>query len=523
MTMCALQQCTHAHSPAPTGGHSFKSQRTCFLPLTYLAAHAHIAHPLPSHLTPLSRAPFPSPMHMRGFSPHYDDIDAFVLQVEGCKRWRCYQGVKGEQQSEDGEEDEDEEESAGGGGRDGEGEDGEGAAGGEEGLLPRFSSRDFRQQELLQPPILDVVLRPGDLLYMPRGIIHQAEAVDDQHSLHLTISASQRNTMADFLHLALPRAIEVAAEEHVLLRHSLPRDLFDFMGVMHAPPLPDAPEHTHSNGNSDIDAPAHADGTSLAAAPAGAAEAGGDLRRAAFLQRMQQAVQLVAACGPWDSAADQMASAFLRSRLPPFRASTLSASAPSASQQAQEGGGRGGGKGGGAAGKGQEGKVHKKSRVRVSVEGGCRLVVEDGVAVVYHMMDNRREVHNKGEDSGMEKGEEKDDDEARMSAGAEKGAATTDQAQVNPEEVAMCVEDKEDDDEDEEEGEEGASGEGRLEFELQWAELLEELVQLEKGTALGPLLKRLSAAWEGPAAAATAGMLSVVQVLVDHGVLEIVG
>ncbi|CAI5481197.1 unnamed protein product [Closterium sp. Yama58-4] len=447
-----------------------------------------------------------TPPASQGFSPHYDDIDAFVLQVEGCKRWRCYQGVKRHPGDDD--------DSAGG--EDGEGE---GEAAGEEGLLPRFSSGDFVQQELVEPPILDVVLRPGDLLYMPRGVIHQAEAVDDQHSLHLTISASQRNTMADFLHLALPRAIEVAAEEHVVLRHSLPRDLFDFMGVMHAPPLPDTHPHPLTNADS---------GTSLKAAPAAASEAGGDPRRAAFLQRVQQAVQLVAACGPWDSAADQMASAFLRSRLPPFRASQLSASAPSAAQSAMEGGGGGGGKGGGgAAGKRRGGKVQRKSRVRVSVEGGCRLVVEDGVAVVYHMMDNRREVHNQGEDSGVEQGEEqgeveeeKDDgEETRMSRGAEEGATTTDQGQVNPGGSAMCVEDKEEgeeEDEDEDE-EEGLRGEGRLEFELQWAELLEELVQLNDSTVLGPLLKRLAADWEGPAAAATAAMLSVVQELVDHG------
>lgn len=25
---------------------------------------------------------------LQGFAPHYDDIDAFVLQLEGCKRWR---------------------------------------------------------------------------------------------------------------------------------------------------------------------------------------------------------------------------------------------------------------------------------------------------------------------------------------------------------------------------------------------------------------------------------------------------
>ena len=37
-------------------------------------------------------------------------------------------------------------------------------------VLPRFSSEDF-QQDIIGEPVLDTVLRPGDLLYMPRGNI----------------------------------------------------------------------------------------------------------------------------------------------------------------------------------------------------------------------------------------------------------------------------------------------------------------------------------------------------------------
>ena len=36
------------------------------------------------------------------------------------------------------------------------------------GVLPRFSSADLAAGDLA-PPFLDVVLDPGDLLYMPRG------------------------------------------------------------------------------------------------------------------------------------------------------------------------------------------------------------------------------------------------------------------------------------------------------------------------------------------------------------------
>ena len=31
-----------------------------------------------------------TPADSQGFSPHYDDIDAFILQLEGKKRWKVY-------------------------------------------------------------------------------------------------------------------------------------------------------------------------------------------------------------------------------------------------------------------------------------------------------------------------------------------------------------------------------------------------------------------------------------------------
>lgn len=64
--------------------------------------------------------------------------------------------------------------------------------------LPRYSSHNFNQDEI-GSPILDIVLRPGDLLYFPRGFIHQAEALSDQHSLHITVSTYQKTTWFDLL------------------------------------------------------------------------------------------------------------------------------------------------------------------------------------------------------------------------------------------------------------------------------------------------------------------------------------
>ncbi len=77
-----------------------------------------------------------TPAGCQGFAPHFDDIEAFALQLEGKKRWRVYKPIDESQ------------------------------------ALPFVSSRNFTQEEIGEP-IIDCVLEPGDLLYFPRGFIHQ--------------------------------------------------------------------------------------------------------------------------------------------------------------------------------------------------------------------------------------------------------------------------------------------------------------------------------------------------------------
>jgi len=88
-----------------------------------------------------------TPPGTQGLAPHYDDIEAFVLQLEGTKQWVFHHSDT---------------------------------------PLPREYSRDFRPEEL-PPPFLEVTVSPGDLLYFPRGTVHYARAVD-QFSHHLTVS-----------------------------------------------------------------------------------------------------------------------------------------------------------------------------------------------------------------------------------------------------------------------------------------------------------------------------------------------
>lgn len=66
------------------------------------------------------------------------------------------------------------------------------------------------------------------------GTIHQAEAAPGSHSLHLTVSACQRLTLADLLETALPRALALAAEECAFMRETLPPAVFSCL-VREAP------------------------------------------------------------------------------------------------------------------------------------------------------------------------------------------------------------------------------------------------------------------------------------------------
>ena len=65
-------------------------------------------------------------------------------------------------------------------------------------MLPRFSSHDFDDNSLGEP-MMEVVLSAGDVLYLPRGYIHQAVTEKDFHSLHITVSAYQCNAWIDLL------------------------------------------------------------------------------------------------------------------------------------------------------------------------------------------------------------------------------------------------------------------------------------------------------------------------------------
>lgn len=151
------------------------------------------------------------PNSSQGFAPHYDDIDAYILQLEGKKHWKVYEPFSRVDS------------------------------------LPRMSSRDFTVAEMKnRKPVLDIVLNPGDVLYMPRGWVHQACTLNDEkdHSLHLTVSAMQNWSWIDLMENIIPQALDNSAMDSLSLRQGLPNNFLSYMGIMHQ-----EENANNSNGN----------------------------------------------------------------------------------------------------------------------------------------------------------------------------------------------------------------------------------------------------------------------------------
>jgi hypothetical protein len=91
-----------------------------------------------------------TPRRAQGLPVHHDSHDVFCLQLSGEKRWLVYEPVW------------------------------------------ELPLRDQKYKaEMGEPgdPVLDVTLRPGDTLYLPRGWLHEA-TTSDEESLHLTVGVN---------------------------------------------------------------------------------------------------------------------------------------------------------------------------------------------------------------------------------------------------------------------------------------------------------------------------------------------
>jgi ribosomal protein L16 Arg81 hydroxylase len=121
-----------------------------------------------------------TPPGAQGFAAHYDTHEVFVLQIEGDKHWRVYGPAR---------------------------------------ELPVANEEATIPKEHLGSPTREVLLRPGDLLYMPRGHVHEA-FTSDRASLHLTVGVNVDRWL-DLLRHVLARA----AAADVRFRRSLPLGL----------------------------------------------------------------------------------------------------------------------------------------------------------------------------------------------------------------------------------------------------------------------------------------------------------
>jgi hypothetical protein len=125
-----------------------------------------------------------TPASSRGFDPHYDVHDVFVIQIHGQKRWTIHEPVHRDP-------------------------------------LPSQPWSDHRDAVAAQasgPAAIEHTFSPGDVLYLPRGWIHSATALGGT-SIHLTIGIGAR-TRYDIVQQVLAR---LADDEN--LRRSLPLGL----------------------------------------------------------------------------------------------------------------------------------------------------------------------------------------------------------------------------------------------------------------------------------------------------------
>ena len=314
-----------------------------------------------------------TPPDSQGFSPHFDDIDAFVLQLEGRKRWRVYPP------------------------RD------------EREALPRYSSRNFSRGEIAPEPTLEVELEPGDLLYMPRGTVHEARCAEGAHSLHVTVSTNQFNAYADVLELALPEALRRAVAEVPALRRCPPPDFLDVMGIV---PAGNASLESDEEDEAEDDEGEGEAARTEASASASAFSGRRRLRsrRDAFIGVVNELAAAVVRRLPScvDDAADELGKRLAQQRLRRRRRTSPR---------------RGPARGGRGA------RVRAESVVRpmLAVAGAARLVLEESGPVVYHCFENGRLYHMEGGD-GEEEEEEDDEAEAEEEADAEDEDAEDEEA-----------------------------------------------------------------------------------------------
>lgn len=202
--------------------------------------------------SPVGVNAYMTPAGKQGLPPHFDDTEVFILQLEGSMHWRCHAPPAGEEYP-----------------------------------LPRESSRDFQVNELGEL-MLEARLQPGDLLYLPRGIVNYGVAESTTpFSHHLTVSTYQSTGWYRLLDKVMSTAIGRAAQASEDYRAGLPVGFLEYMGNWH-------------------------DGTNE------------DERRRAFIRQFQALAKRLHDFTDLDEACDELGIDFMTQRAPP----TVTSSTP---------------------------------------------------------------------------------------------------------------------------------------------------------------------------------------------------
>ncbi|TXS12893.1 MULTISPECIES: cupin domain-containing protein [unclassified Streptomyces] len=135
---------------------------------------------------PVQANAYVTPPQNRGFDAHYDVHDVFVLQIEGTKRWIIHEPLLPDPMRDQPWTDH----------------------------RPAVADRAARGTAHL-----DTVLRPGDVLYMPRGWLHSART-QGHVSIHVTLGVHPWTRYA--LAEQLARAALAALRDDPPMRESLP-------------------------------------------------------------------------------------------------------------------------------------------------------------------------------------------------------------------------------------------------------------------------------------------------------------
>ena len=95
--------------------------------------------------------------------------------------------------------------------------------------LPEEYSHDI-PRESLPGKGTKVLLQKGDMLYLPRGTIHEAVS-QSQFSTHVTISVYQNYNMKKLSTNFIPRLLDSAFRKNIILRAGLPIWMSDKFGT----------------------------------------------------------------------------------------------------------------------------------------------------------------------------------------------------------------------------------------------------------------------------------------------------